>query len=212
MSKEERHALSTLQKTTTFKDGRYEVGLLWHPNASLPNNFTVAIQQFKKMNNRLSQQPDLHAMYQDTIDKDIDKGYIRKLESHEIPTTGWILPEHGVYSHVKASLRRVSNAAAKLKITCLNDMLPTAPDLLANLVGVILRFRQKKIPISADIEGMYISKCAQTYQQLPPLTLCAVSSLAMEPLYCLFPTTQQILSPPTMICNSSSRVHDFRIS
>ena len=63
MSKEERHALPTLQKTTTFKDGRYEVGLLWHPNALLPNNFSAAIQQFKKMKHRLSRQPDLHAMY-----------------------------------------------------------------------------------------------------------------------------------------------------
>ena len=71
MSKEERHAMSTLQKTTTFKDGRHEVDLLWHPIASLPNNFAAAIQQFKKMKHRLSQQPDLHAMYQDTIDKDI---------------------------------------------------------------------------------------------------------------------------------------------
>ena len=146
MSKEERHALSTLQKTTTFKDGRYEVGLLWHPNASLPNNFSAAIQQFKKMKHRLSRQPDLHAMYQDTIDKDLEKGFIRKLESHEIPTRGWILPEHGVYSHVKAKLRRVSDAAAKFKGTCLNDMLLTGPDLLANLVGVILRFRQEKNP------------------------------------------------------------------
>ena len=74
MSKEERHALSTLQKTTTFKNCRYEVGLLWHPNTSLPNNFTAAIQQFKKMKHRLSRQPDLHAMYQDTIDKDFEKG------------------------------------------------------------------------------------------------------------------------------------------
>ena len=55
MSKEERHALSTLQKTTTFKDGRYEVGLLWHPNASLPNNFTATVQQLKKLKYRLSQ-------------------------------------------------------------------------------------------------------------------------------------------------------------
>ena len=155
MKKEERHALSTLQKTTTFKDGRYEVGLLWHPNASLPNNFTAATQQFKKMKHRLTQQPDLQAMYQDTFDKDIEKGYNRKLESNEIPTTGWILPEHVAYSHVKPKLRRVSNAAAKNKGKSLDDMLLTGPDLLANLVGFFLRFRQKMFPISADIEGMY---------------------------------------------------------
>lgn len=156
MSKEEKYALTTLKKTTTFKDGRYEVGLLWHPDASLPNNFAAAIQQFKRMKNRLSQQPNLHTMYQNTIDRDIEKGYIRKLEPCEVPTTGWILPEHGVYSQVKDKLRRVSNAAAKYKGTCLNDMLLTGPDLLANLVGVVLRFRQKQFPIAADIEGMYM--------------------------------------------------------
>ena len=153
MLKEERHALSTLQKTTAFKDGRYKVGLLWHTNASLPNNFRAAVQQFKKMKHRLSQQPDLHAMYQDAI----EKGFIRKLESHEIPTTGWILPEHGVYSHVKAKLRQVSKAAAKYKEykgTCLNDMLVTGPDLIISFVGVILRFRQKTYSIYADIPGM----------------------------------------------------------
>ena len=52
-------------------------------------------------------------MYQDTIDKDIENGKIRKLESHEIPTTVWILPVHAVEGHVKAKLRRVTNAAAK---------------------------------------------------------------------------------------------------
>ena len=91
MSKEEGHALSTLQKTTTVQDGRYEVGLLWHPKASLPNNFTAAVQQFTKMKHRISQQPDLHAMYQDTIDKVNEKRQNRKLEAHEIPFRTWCL-------------------------------------------------------------------------------------------------------------------------
>ena len=108
------------------------------------------------MNHRFSQQPDLHAMYQDAIDKDIEKGYIRKLESHEIHTTGRILAEHGVYIHVKAKLRRVSNAVAKYKGTCLNDMLLTGPDLFANFVGVILRFRLKMYSMCADIQRMYM--------------------------------------------------------
>ena len=80
-------------------------------------------------------------------------------------TNGWILPEHGVYSHVKAKLRRVSNAVAKYKGTSLNDMLLTGPDPLANLVGVVLRFRQKMFPISADIEGMYMQVSDRPHDQ-----------------------------------------------
>ena len=36
------------------------------------------------------------ALYQNTIDQDLSKLYIRKLEPDEIPSTGWVLPEHGV--------------------------------------------------------------------------------------------------------------------
>ena len=35
-------------------------------------------------------------------------------------------------------------------------MLLTGPDLLANLLGIILRFREKRYPLSADIEAMYM--------------------------------------------------------
>ncbi|XP_063711364.1 uncharacterized protein LOC134839672 [Symsagittifera roscoffensis] len=95
------------------------------------------------------------ALYQNTIDQDLNKHYIRKLEPDEIPSTGWILPEHGVINPNKpGKLRRVSNAKSKFKGVCLNDMLLTGPDLLCNLLGVITQFREGKHRITADIEGM----------------------------------------------------------
>ena len=48
------------------------------------------------MKTRLLNDPDKLAMYQDTITNDLTKKHIRKLPSEEIPSTGWILPEHGV--------------------------------------------------------------------------------------------------------------------
>ena len=38
----------------------------------------------------------------------------------------------------------------------LNDNLLTGPDLLQNLIGIIFRFREQKIAITADIEAMYV--------------------------------------------------------
>ena len=48
------------------------------------------------------------------------------------------------------------NAASKYHGVSLNKQLMPGPDLMQNLTGVICRFRQKKVAISADIEGMFM--------------------------------------------------------
>ena len=68
----------------------------------------------------------------------------------------WYLPHHPAVSPHKAKVRRVLNGAAKYKGTSLNANLLIGPDLLNNLLGVLLRFRAGRIAISADIEGMFL--------------------------------------------------------
>ena len=53
-------------------------------------------------------------------------------------------------------MRRVLNGAAKFHGTSLNKSLLTGPDLLQNLIHVILRFRQHQFAVSADIEAMFL--------------------------------------------------------
>ena len=53
-------------------------------------------------------------------------------------------------------MRRVLNGAAKFLGTSLNKSLLTGPDLLQNLIHVLLRFRQHQFAVSADIEGMFL--------------------------------------------------------
>ena len=52
-------------------------------------------------------------------------------------------------------MRRALNGAAKFHGVFLNKSLLTGPDLLQNLVHVLLRFRQHQFTVSADIEGMF---------------------------------------------------------
>ena len=73
MSKDGKHAFETLRDTICFVDNRYEVGLLWKPNAELPNNFAAAIQHFKKLKQRLSQDPVILDLYTATIENDLKK-------------------------------------------------------------------------------------------------------------------------------------------
>lgn len=51
--------------------------------------------------------------------------------------------------------RVVFDCAAKFVETSLNDNLLQGPDLINNLVGVLLRFRQDCIALIADIKGMF---------------------------------------------------------
>ena len=50
----------------------------------------------------------------------------------------------------------MTNAASKYKGVSLNDALLTGPDLLCNLHGLLLRFRQYKVAVTADIEAMFM--------------------------------------------------------
>ena len=48
------------------------------------------------------------------------------------------------------------NAAAKYQSVALNDKLLSGPDLLQSLIGIIFRFREHQIALSADIEAMFL--------------------------------------------------------
>ena len=57
--------------------------------------------------------------------------------------------------HKPRKVRRVSDATAKYQGSSLNDHLLPGPDLLNSLGGILMRFRQELIALSADIEGMF---------------------------------------------------------
>ena len=53
-------------------------------------------------------------------------------------------------------VRRVLNASSIYNGVSLNSNLLTGPDLLTNLTGIVMRFREDQIAISADIEAMFM--------------------------------------------------------
>ena len=73
------------------------------------------------------------------------------------PEKIWYLPHDPVVNPNKpGKVRRVANAAAKFRGQSLNSNLITGPDLLNNLVGILLRFRENPVAILSDIEGMFM--------------------------------------------------------
>ena len=99
---------------------------------------------------------NLRDRYEETIKKDLDKNYIT-IADPSCRHSVWYLPHHPVINKQKPDkIRRVTNAASKYKALSLNDALLTGPDLLCNLHGLLLRFRQYSVAITAEIEAMFM--------------------------------------------------------
>ncbi|XP_075259875.1 uncharacterized protein LOC142351623 [Convolutriloba macropyga] len=76
---------------------------------------------------------------------------------HRQKDTGWYIPHYGLVSPNKPDkIRRICNAKAPQSGTSLNDKLLSGPDLLGNMLGILLRFRQGAIAIQGDIEAMFM--------------------------------------------------------
>ena len=87
----------------------------------------------------------LRKRYQETIDTDVNAGYVRKVEQTELNETKdklqWFFPHHPVINpHKPEKVRRVCNAAANYQGVALSDKLLSGPDLLQRLIGIIFRF------------------------------------------------------------------------
>ena len=86
--------------------------------------------------------------------------------SNPAPEKIWYLPHHPVTNPNKpGKVRRVANAASVFKKQSLNKNLLSGPDLLNNLVGLLLRFRQDPVAVMAEIEAMFMQICIPTEDQ-----------------------------------------------
>ena len=73
------------------------------------------------------------------------------------PESIWYLTHHPVTNPNKpGKVRRVANAASKFRGESLNSNLLTGPELLNNLVGKLLRFREHPVAVLSDIKGMFM--------------------------------------------------------
>ena len=135
--------------------------MLWRePYIELPNNYYAALAQLKSLKNRLGKDADLRERYAQTIKVDLEKEYVKTVEPSESQKRSkheWYLPHHPVLNPNKpGKVRRVLNGAALFQKQSLNSALMAGPDLLQNLLNIILKFRQHRYAVSADIECMFL--------------------------------------------------------
>ena len=159
-SNKELQAQKMLESTTKFTGERYEVGMLWgEPEPNQPNNYSLALGQLYSLEQRLQRDPNLKSLYQQSIDTDVETGFVKILDESQVNGTfgkEWYLPHHPVLNPKKhGKVRRVCNAALKYKV-CPIEKLLAGPDLLQGLIRLILRFFEGPIALTADIESMFL--------------------------------------------------------
>ena len=126
----------------------------------------MACTRLYSLERKFKRDPFLAAKHKQTINEYINKGYAKKLTEKESKTLTSItnyVPHHGVTNVNKTGkVRVVYDAAAEFNKTSLNKNLLKGPDLLNNLIGILLRFSRERYAVMADIEQMFY----QIYEML----------------------------------------------
>ncbi|XP_068203689.1 uncharacterized protein [Palaemon carinicauda] len=130
------------------------------PN-ELPNNVVVAIARMRSTEKRLTNIGYKYTqLYNDQIKDMLSRGVARKLSWKEM--SEYDGPIHYIHHHevlkessTSTPVRIVFNSSADNKGHRLNDYWAKGPDLLNDLVGILLRFRQDNVAVIGDISKMY---------------------------------------------------------
>ena len=79
-SKKELQAQKMLESMTKFTGEWYKVRMLWsEPEPNLPNNYRSALRQLYSLEQRFQRDPNLKSLYQQSIDTDVEKRFVKIL-------------------------------------------------------------------------------------------------------------------------------------
>lgn len=159
MSREEKRFLDIMERSAQLEIGHYKLQLPFRrEDVTMPNNVSVALQRILGLKKKLQRNTSFHEEYTNFITDAINNGYAEQVPQHQllaIKGKVWYLPHHGVYHPRKHKLRVVFDCGAAYKGVSLNSQLLQGPNLTSSLVGVLMRFRQERVALMADIKAMF---------------------------------------------------------
>ncbi|XP_069967556.1 uncharacterized protein [Bactrocera oleae] len=139
---------------TRTSDGRYQVQILFRPDApALGESHQSAVRQFLQLERHLLNDPCLREQYITFMREYIALDHMEvSRETFIGKETGYFIPHHAVTT----KFRVVFNASAKTSNgTSLNDTQFSGPQLHANIVDILNRFRKFNVAITADVKKMF---------------------------------------------------------
>ena len=153
---------SQFDDNIAYTGTRYQVSLPWKEGGRdrMVDNKGLAMKRLDNLTTRLNKDEEMAQTYHDVIQEMWVEGIIEEVvdESHS-GSPVYYLPHHPVVKEASVStkVRPVFDASAKSynKIS-LNDCMETGPNLLPDLVGVLVRFRRWKYALTADVRKAFL--------------------------------------------------------
>ena len=154
--------LQEFENSVDFVDGPYEVKLPWCRGASsrLQNNEILAAIRLQNLN-CLTHEPELQVKYDSVIQNMWSSGIVEEVLPHErkVDRPIFYMPHRPVVREtaVSSKVGTVFNASARgYNGLSLNDCMEVGPNLLSNLIEILLRFRRWCIGICSDVEKAFL--------------------------------------------------------
>jgi hypothetical protein len=130
----------------------------------IPDNRVQADQRLNQLKKKMQKNSCFATEYKTFMKDLIDRGHAELVRdsadsqsdrSDEV-NKRWFIPHHGVYHPRKPEkLRVVFDFAASYSGFSLNDNLLQGPDLTNKLIGVLIRFHQEDIALTADVVSVF---------------------------------------------------------
>ncbi len=136
--------------------GHYEMPLPFKERPKLPDNRQLALVRLNHLKRKLLKDQRYKEHYVKFIEGVIERGEAEEVKDGGCEGNKWYVPHHGVYHPKKQDkLRVVFDCSARYDGISLNDYLLQGPDLMNNLIGILLRFRQHSVALICDVEKMF---------------------------------------------------------
>ena len=91
------------------------------------------------------------------VGRSLDNGHIEQVPAHERNKQAHTLPVHVVTHPKKGKHRVVVDPTGSKEEKGLNSMLLTGPNLINEMTGVFLRFRERRVGFGADVADMFLN-------------------------------------------------------
>ena len=161
LSPKERQEADVINNSCEKVDQQWMVPYPWAKDpSSLPDNRLQAESKLRATERRLLKTPEHASLYNKQITEMVAMGFARKLSSEE--ASAYDGPVHYISHHEvlrpekkSTPIRIVFNSSSNYNGHILNEYWMKGADLLNDLFGVILRFRESEVAFVGDISKMY---------------------------------------------------------